>query len=290
MRLLCKENDLARFGPDVWEPIGMPGVNATPSWTPGWAGVMSTFEPNPEHWNLRPGAPKSLRDAAVAKFAAFVSKHRAVCPAGTPVYQWAVPCFWNSSWPKLSEAQKQAIVDHWCAVLTEMGVDAVCVSNYDVVPDADPSNGNQDVAYEAAVVSGRLKLGRRVATKLGIPFYVVLWNRQKWPVTGGIAVGRSLWRHEILTQVAQVLEHDADGIVAWNGDESFCGNVCNPAAAAQLPPAVLAAMREQWAPEVFGDQPAVWDMTTLPPVQHVTRLLRQRWADMIVAATQGGGA
>lgn len=284
MKLYCKDYDHARFGPDRWQPIGMPGVNAAPSWTPGLVGVMSTYEPNPEHWNLRPGAPKSLRDAAVAKFAAFVAKHRAACPPGTPVWQWAVTAFWNSSWPKLTEAQKQAIVDHWCGVLKDIRVDAVCVSDYDVVPDADPSNGNEHAVYEADVSAGRLGLGRRVADALGMPFYVTLWNRQKWPTPGGIAIGRSLWRHEILTQVARVVEHRADGIVAWNGDESFVGNVCNPAAAAQLPPAVLAAMREQWAPEVFGEQPAVWGLETLPQVRHVTRILRMRWADTIVAA------
>lgn len=286
MKLLCMENDLQRFG-FPFSPVACRYAGNSPTVSPGVEFVMSALEPA-GHWDLRPGAPVMKRDLALKVYSAFLEQSRDAIPDGVMLGQWSIPCYWTHHWHLISEAQREAAVAHWIQIVKALGLDYLAVSVYDAQPNAFGLNvADPHGEYERWCRDGRLDLARRVATALGIPCYVVLWHRQKGLGAAASLCGRALHRHEILAQLQSAKAHGVDGAILWQGDESFCAIACNPGAGKDIAPAAIAAMREQWAPEVFGDEPPVWSLETLPRVQHVSRLLRQRWGDLVVA-TLGG--
>lgn len=285
MIYLCMEEDLDTFGSDRWQAIACRYAGNPAKVTPGLKCAMSVLELATHHWNLRPGAHKSLRNAAIKAYHPFLQEMRDANP-GVDVMQWALPCFWSHHWDGFSELQREQTIDHWVGVMKELGLSVVCSNWYDAMPNETPALGDPHAAYELAVGRGKCLLGRGVADRLGGPCYVAMWPRQRGIGAASAIGGRTLLLSEILPMARTLVQCGVDGVIVWHGDNSHSGSICNPTEAKKLPADVVAATRAQWAPQVFGpNEEPVWDLSTLPRVLHAARRERLRFADTLVAAT-----
>lgn len=290
MKYLCMEQDHDLFGRDRWEPIACRYAGSPAAQTPGIGRVMSVLELPTHHWNLRPGAPKALREAAIAHYAKFLAETREANP-GVSIMQWQITCYWTHHWSQLTEAQRQVVVDHWCYVCVATDVDAICTAWYDAVANATPEAGDPQLGYELAIGDGKLSLARRVADKLGKPAYVAVWPRQRGIGLAAAIGGRHLTRAETVPMAKAIALHGMDGVIVWHGDPSHAATQCNPVEVAKLEakfPGAVAATREQWGPETFppGEEPR-WDLETLPRILRAARRNRLAFADTLVDVIGG---
>ena len=285
MIYLCMEEDLDTFGSDRWQAIACRYAGKPAKVTPGLTRAMSVLELSSHHWNLRLGAHKSLRNAAIKAYHPFLQEMRDANP-GIDIMQWAFPCFWSHHWPILTEAQREQWIDHWVGVMKELGLSVACPNYYDAVPVATAGLGDPNAAYELAIGQGKCMLARAVADRLGGPCFVATWPRQRGIGAASAIGGRVLACSEILPMANTMVKCGVDGAIVWHGDNSHCGTIGNENEAKKYAPEIIAATREQWAPQVFGpNEEPVWNLSTLPRVLHAARRERLRFADTLVAAT-----
>jgi hypothetical protein len=286
VKYLCMEPDADLLGRDKWEPIGVRNIDYPAKATDGLTRVMSVRELPTHHWNLRPGASKTLRNAAIKAYRPFLDETRAANP-GVDVMQWAMTCVWTHELAKWNtEAYREFVVDHWVGVMKELELRTVCANVYDAVPNATPELGDPHAQYERDIANAKLWLARRVADGLGGECFATVWHHQRGIGPAALIAGRTLLRREILLMAEGLVTHAMDGVVFWHGDHSMAGCIANPAAFNKLDPAAVAATREQWAPEVFApEETQVWDLSTLPRIHQAARRERLRFADTLLAAT-----
>jgi hypothetical protein len=270
--------DTKNFGPP-WQPIDVRYLDGPMKWTPGSAWVLDDFEKDHNFLAIQwKGSAK--QDAAIEAFRLRIAETRAACPEGTKINLYATPCYWKSNWHKLTPAQQQSHVDHWCVLLDKIESDDLAVCCYDVYPDSDPTDGDDNAAIEFGFQFGRMMLGKAVANKSGRLLNLILCHRQK----GNGGMGRCLARTEVEPVIAIVNQIKPSGVVSWHGDIAWTGNLCN--LAVPMAPEKRAAMRADWQAETWHpDEVPDWE-GSMKRVQHVAAANRRAFAGWVYHGTK----
>ncbi len=267
-----------------WQPIAVRYPQDAPTWTPGSAWVLDDLE-SPHWWLGLPWKGGQKQADSIATYKARLAATRAACPEGTPIVQYAVPCYWYANWGTLSEAKRIQHIEHWCWIADQIGTDQLAVCMYDVYADPDASDGNENAAVELDFQRGRLELAVDVRALGGRKLNVLLSHRQKG--MGKSPIGRILTRGEVEPVIGLLNEfHDCiDGVVFWQGDHSWTGCLCNQSV--QMSEQAREDMRADWAAETWHpDETPDWTLASIKRVQHMSEANRRAFAGWVYHGTK----